>query len=97
MFHGCHPPAPASLRSPGDHLHPAVTQRFGQETEGRGPWLSNEMPQRTGIEGWHPIQGTVAALPLTGGCAPPVPGVHGWLEAMTRDFSVSEKDLAETG
>lgn len=30
-----------------------------------------------GFHGCHPIQGTVATLPLTGGCAPPVPGVHG--------------------
>lgn len=50
---------------------------FGKEPKGGSRGLQNEMPQRMGIEGCHPIQGTVATLPLTGGCAPPVPGVHG--------------------
>lgn len=50
---------------------------FGQETEGRWSMAVVDVAAMKGSHGCHPIQGTVAALPLTGGCAPPVPGVHG--------------------
>ena len=50
---------------------------FGQETEGRWSMAVGDVAAMKGFHGCYPIQGTVATLPLTGGCAPPVPGVHG--------------------
>lgn len=50
---------------------------FGQETEGQWSVTVGDVAAMKGSHGCHPIQGTVASLPLTGGCAPPVPGVHG--------------------
>ena len=49
---------------------------FGQETEGRRSIAVGGIAAMEGFHDCHQIQGTVATLPLTGGCAPPVPGVH---------------------
>lgn len=74
---GCQSSAPASLRSPGEIACTWLSRYgFGKEAEGRRSIAAGGVAAMEGSHGCHPIQGTVATLPLTGGCAPPVPGVH---------------------
>lgn len=54
MFHGCHPSAPASLRSPVGRLHVAVTVRLRRGTEGRASRAAERNAAKNGYQWLSP-------------------------------------------
>lgn len=94
---GCQPSAPASLRSPGDCLHVAVAVRLrpgdrrAVVDDCRGRCRDERFPRLSP----DPRHGRYA--PSDRGLRAPCTRRPRLTRSQTRDFCVSEKDLAETG